>query len=541
MGLTEICDNVLREWAQGFPLYLEGPRFGLRGGACRIPLMGMLMDSDTPCLTQMVQDGLEEGIRHFALALNSNERMDDAKFVETVGRLLCLKVGELLHRMKAKHMNYLQRATLFTIVTRPQYINCFKSVQKALASCGYRVTCWFLDVRNVNPDKPMSKQGAMKLLECWEIMNAARKAGEVESIGLKGNIGNILSTMDVLRQPLCAIILDSYPGKVEDPSRQIKFNKLMVSDYGSPQLLTWNVLGPQNMMLKSRTVKMVADDLDVDVHTLLFKWAEAQGMGVLAPSLRDNQREWQDKSESNELPPKYHRSLMRLYDSAPSASHCAVSLENEMYDRADAGSRAGSRMASRANSPDNNAGGRRGSVDSVSGTGRRRSSSKASVSGNNRSSSKASTTSFADIPLGRSGRSGSKQATGGRSASRQGRRASEPVLPNIAPENRKNFQKTASGEFRDIPDSLPWGMQADESEEGAEQRRARNLQPLQPTPPAKPRTLGLNPSRKYQPNGLQSPSGLQAITSGMLFASETRAFNHPEGLDEEEEEMLWGE
>jgi hypothetical protein len=328
LGLKTIADNMIREWAAGFPQNLELPRIQLKYSSMIIPFVGLVLHPEQ-CLETQVQDGLENGIRHFAFALNSLDRIEDKDYVSTMGHLLSLKIGELLYSLRKKYLHYLQAAISFTVIIRPQYIDCFTSISKAMGACGYKFAAWFLDVRAVHPEQPLSKKGVEKLQYCWDLMTNARESSEVEAIGLYGPIGSIIASMECFSKSThgraSVMALDVYPHKEQDMVRLNIFQKLYASSYGKPTLFTYNLCGNNNAVVSHEAVQDAAGDYDIDAHTLLMKWAEAQGYGVLSSSIRDF-----PPKESSEAQPNYHRALTREYAEAPKARDCAAELERAL-------------------------------------------------------------------------------------------------------------------------------------------------------------------------------------------------------------------
>jgi hypothetical protein len=176
----------------------------------------------------------------------------------------------------------------------------------------------------------MSKKGAEKLQECWQIMCAAQKQGTVHALGLYGSLGSIVSAMEIMRcNPNSVSILaaDIHPHKDQDAFKCHQLQKVYTSTGTMPPIMTYNLFGPKNALLNCDVVQDVADDSDIDVHTLLFKWAEAQACGVLTSSVRDK-KTW--VSGKSEILPTYHRGLTRDYATGPCARNCAMELDNSL-------------------------------------------------------------------------------------------------------------------------------------------------------------------------------------------------------------------
>jgi len=327
-GLKGVANDVLRKWSVDFPAYLEFPRFKMAGNdtsdAVYLPLAGLVLTPQQP-LAELVHAGLEEGVRHFALALNSDEYLEDTKYVEKVSHLLSLRIAELLNQMRMKYLHYMRKGMIFTLITRPQYIHAFKGISKAMAASGYTFRCWLLDVRGIKTDKPLTNGAAEKLNQCWRIMSEAHKAGDVKTVGLYGPMGSITQAMQCLLRcnnlsPVSVLALDDYPSKEQDQSRLAKFQKLYVEDYGKPSLMTYGLYGPNNSLLQHKGIQEHAADLEVDVCTMLLKWAQTQGYGALVHKVKDTDLKVRNVDQ---VMPTYHRGLTRSFAEAASAKECS--------------------------------------------------------------------------------------------------------------------------------------------------------------------------------------------------------------------------
>jgi len=328
-SLKSLCNDTIRQWVSAFPHSLELPRIKLIGEPHPVymPLAGLVLSPDQP-MADLIWAGLEEGVRHFCLSLDSDKYLEDECYVERVGRLMSLQIAEVLNNMRLKYLHYLQQGTIFTLITRPQYIQAFHGLSKALGSCGYHFRVWFLDVRAIHPEKNVSKGMEKWLTQSFHTMAAALKAGDVISLGLYGPMGSIMQAMQVLRStklniPISAMAVDDHPGKDHDHARIDRFRRAYAEEYGCPALLTYNLHGPAEFLYKNETMQEAAGDLDTDVCTILLKWAEAQGYGALVSKVKDKGLDISDKGRAL---PNYHRSLTFSYNEAPSAKECAQSV-----------------------------------------------------------------------------------------------------------------------------------------------------------------------------------------------------------------------
>eukprot|EP00929_Paragymnodinium_shiwhaense_P007829 TRINITY_DN111736_c0_g1_i1.p1 TRINITY_DN111736_c0_g1~~TRINITY_DN111736_c0_g1_i1.p1 ORF type:complete len:1630 (-),score=342.23 TRINITY_DN111736_c0_g1_i1:75-4964(-) len=211
---TEL-DSCLQRWREGLPSVLDLPRIdascvqlaaaaaastGSGSFASRapvsvpvgFPLAGVELDESTSM--DLIIDALKTGVRHFHLAFKDFDDNRDSKRNEMERRLLALKLSQKIAALCQRNFHFLRPALVFSLRTPPQLVSAFQEIQKSLQSAGYRIHHWLLDLRHATSESDKAHQA-----ECFEMMLAARSAGEVEGVGLYGRSpGALLSFLNTL-------------------------------------------------------------------------------------------------------------------------------------------------------------------------------------------------------------------------------------------------------------------------------------------------------------------------------------------------------
>jgi len=263
-------------------------------------------------------DALECGVRHFQITFPSYMEVKDHERNAYEGRLLALKIAEMMRRLRYQHLAYLRSGLCFSMRTPPHLVCAFTDIRKALTSNNVSLHCWLLDARGAKD---------AEVAACWERMSRAKSAGEVKVVGLFGGGAGALSAAQGVRGGATVSIFaqESYLGRRQEDgdSRMLaKFRK------AGGTVMLHNVYGPQQSLLTTPAIENEAEQLGISPVTLLLKWVEHQGCCAVVPSFHTSTAQTADavsKRKAGDLP-NVHRTFVREYRAAPSAKDCFDAL-----------------------------------------------------------------------------------------------------------------------------------------------------------------------------------------------------------------------
>mmetsp|Transcript_77467 Transcript_77467/g.136637 ORF Transcript_77467/g.136637 Transcript_77467/m.136637 type:complete len:1523 (-) Transcript_77467:273-4841(-) len=330
--MNQFARRCLDEWVQTLPAQIELPSLQVSPAfSSGLPVANLLLSSSQD-LFQQISTALEEGIRHFYLSLSEiSGRFLDAAFSEADGRLLTLRLAEILHQLKSRGFHYIQHAVSINFITSPSNVQALPSLRKILDAHGYKTLIWLLEVKNANPAVMSS---------CWSQMSAAHAAGDVSALGI---LGGGLQTYEVWQKecnfgaPLSLWAIESFPGKDLDALAESQLSRLKGNlDRIGASLMYYNVLGSQNSILEKQEIQKAAASVELDPVMLVTKWAEALGCPVLLPKLRAEAMSVEArkglaaslgrKSDSMNRP-LFHRDWVQTYFTGKSPLSCLRALQ----------------------------------------------------------------------------------------------------------------------------------------------------------------------------------------------------------------------
>lgn len=352
-SLKTLSKRCLEEWVLTYPPVLELPRVECEGMPWPFPLVCLEINAATTDLAMLV-DSVENGIRHFHITFPTYAALKDGLRHQTEGRLMALRLGELLNRLRGHSLMYMRASISFSMRTPPHLIGAFTEMRKAVISNGLRMSCWLLDARSAEP---------AAVSECWALMSQAKKTGEVHVIGLYGGGQQAFSTVQAMKgsSKVSVYATDLVPGQRPNPEDAAIFAQVRAT---GGVLMAGNVFGPQQSWLNSPQVRLEAARLRVDPTLMLLKWVEHNHYAALVPFFKQPQASpqatpqatphgnpqprLQSKAQAEDLAgvegvpeksgkghntdpgmPNVHRQFVRAYRQAPPAEVCAAAVGND--------------------------------------------------------------------------------------------------------------------------------------------------------------------------------------------------------------------
>lgn len=311
-SLNTFARECVADWLPGLPAYFILPR--MRLGAppswkrASVPALGLEVNASN--MLEVVPQALEEGVRHFYLTFPVEERHGESP---VQGRLLALRLAELLNLMVPGFYHYLRSNVSLTLVTPPCFVRTYEDVSKALQLHGYVLDAWLLDLRGG------SDRWDVKLIDYWRTMSGVRRSGGVGNIGVVGasrDVCDRLST-EMGSVPIGVYGVELYPGRAwQEPREKAHFEQQVLR---GTLIVAFNVFGPKQSLLESPALAAEAERLRADPATLLMKWVEGQGFAMMVPKLRAQRprraqkREASPSAPSKGREPNFHRSFAKEY------------------------------------------------------------------------------------------------------------------------------------------------------------------------------------------------------------------------------------
>eukprot|EP00435_Cladocopium_sp_Y103_P045912 s1296_g13.t1 len=146
ISLEAVQRQLLSVFFADFPMLLQAPSVRSPTGL-EVPIFGLEVSANN---TQ-VSGALKAGVRHVHILLPSGPTTRASDGSTFVRKILPLKLAEVLNNLQQQHLHYLREAMVITVRTPPHLVFVLAEVRKTLATAGYSVACWFLDVRGCTP------------------------------------------------------------------------------------------------------------------------------------------------------------------------------------------------------------------------------------------------------------------------------------------------------------------------------------------------------------------------------------------------------
>lgn len=298
ISLEAVQRQLLSVFFADFPMLLQAPSVRSPNGL-EIPIFGLEVSANN---TQ-VSGALKAGVRHVHILLPSGPTTRASDGSTFVRKILPLKLAEVLNNLQQQHLHYLREAMVITVRTPPHLVFVLAEVRKTLATAGYSVACWFLDVRGCTP---------ADVGDHWQAISQAKAPSE--AVGIFGGNQRLLQAIHRRGAFVSICAVKVHPGKRPDEPEMRLMSKLACN---GTLPMAYGIFGPQNSWLQSSQAQSAAGRLNIAPSTLALKWAEYKGFLALVPDLQD--------LFASEVPVE-HRSFMRLYRAAPSVEICSSVL-----------------------------------------------------------------------------------------------------------------------------------------------------------------------------------------------------------------------
>eukprot|EP00913_Durusdinium_trenchii_P007663 g7200.t1 len=167
-NLEAVVRQLFTIFFKDFPVLLQAPSLPTPYG-WQIPIFGLEVGANN---TQAMAGALKSGLRHVHILLPSGPTTRATDGSTFVRKILPLKLAEVLNNLQQKHLHYLREAMVITVRTPPHLVFVLAEVRKTLATAGYAVACWFLDVRGCTP---------ADIGEHWQAISAAKAPSEASA------------------------------------------------------------------------------------------------------------------------------------------------------------------------------------------------------------------------------------------------------------------------------------------------------------------------------------------------------------------------
>ncbi|CAK9063527.1 unnamed protein product [Durusdinium trenchii] len=165
-NLEAVVRQLFTIFFKDFPVLLQAPSLPTPYG-WQIPIFGLEVGANNTQAT--ASDAVRSGLRHVHILLPSGPTTRATDGSTFVRKILPLKLAEVLNNLQQKHLHYLREAMVITVRTPPHLVFVLAEVRKTLATAGYAVACWFLDVRGCTP---------ADIGEHWQAISAAKAPSE---------------------------------------------------------------------------------------------------------------------------------------------------------------------------------------------------------------------------------------------------------------------------------------------------------------------------------------------------------------------------
>mmetsp|Transcript_72793 Transcript_72793/g.236447 ORF Transcript_72793/g.236447 Transcript_72793/m.236447 type:complete len:1814 (-) Transcript_72793:37-5478(-) len=273
-SLTMVSKRCLEEWLVSYPPVLELPRMACQGMPWPFPLVGLEINAQNTDMPMLV-DAMENGIRHFHITFPGYSEVKDGMRHEFEGRLMALRLAELLNRLRSHHLQYLRAGLCFSVRTPPHLVVAFAEIRKAVISNGMSIACWLLDARYAS---------TKEVEESWAFMSNSKAIGEVRVIGL---YGGGLQAANAVRAGKGTSNLSVYAAEMLPGVRVGKEQLDLFAQVraGGGVIMAFNIFGHNNSWLLSEHVQAEAAKMQCDPTIFLLKWVEHRGFAALVPSL----------------------------------------------------------------------------------------------------------------------------------------------------------------------------------------------------------------------------------------------------------------
>jgi len=297
-SLEAVVRQLFSVFFDDFPRVLQAPYLAAACGPLRMmPIFGLEVGANN---TQAMAGSLKAGLRHVHIVLPSGPTTKATDGSTFVRKILPLKLAEVLNNLQRQHLHYLREAMVITVRTPPHLVFVLAEVRKTLATAGYTVACWFLDVRGCTP---------ADVGEHWKAVSQAK--APTEAVGLFGGNARLFSAVQAVKAaPVSICAVKVHPGKRPDEPEMRLLAKL-VSLGILP--MAYNVFGPDQSWIRTPHAQSAAARLGITPATLALKWLEHRGFLALVPEL-------QELFKSTEIDD--HRWFMHMYREAPSVEIC---------------------------------------------------------------------------------------------------------------------------------------------------------------------------------------------------------------------------
>jgi len=196
-NLQAVQQQLCTVFFPNFPMLLQAPAVQSPKGL-EIPIFGL----EVAINTQAMAGALKAGLRHVHILLPSGpttRARDGSTFVR---KILPLKLAEVLNNLQQQHLHYLREAMVITVRTPPHLVFVLAEVRKTLATAGYSVACWFLDVRGCTP---------ADVGDHWQAISQAKAA--TEAVGIFGGNQRLLHALQGRGAFVSICAVQVHPGK----------------------------------------------------------------------------------------------------------------------------------------------------------------------------------------------------------------------------------------------------------------------------------------------------------------------------------------
>ncbi|CAJ1435314.1 unnamed protein product, partial [Effrenium voratum] len=297
-SLQAVVRQLFTVFFEDFPTLLQAPGLPAPDRSL-MPILGLEVNANN---TQAMASALKAGLRHVHIVLPSGPTTRASDGSAFVRKILPLKLAEVLNNLQRQHLHYLREAMVITVRTPPHLVFVLAEVRKTLATAGYTVACWFLDVRGCAND----------VAEHWQAISQAKAPNE--SLGLFGGSARLLNLVQAAGgAPVSICAVKVHPGKRPDEP-ELRLMSKLASQGILP--MAFEIFGPQQSWLQTTQAQSASLRLGIAPSTLALKWAEHKGFLALVPEL-----EMLGPISSSE-----HRAFMRLYREAPPVETCMAVL-----------------------------------------------------------------------------------------------------------------------------------------------------------------------------------------------------------------------